>query len=80
MWQPPIARLFSLGAACGVQIQMVEVLCVEKKLEKYGEAQGGVDQRRQALGRGNTRASGRKTACNSEQNIGCYPGDLAIQW
>jgi hypothetical protein len=23
--RPPIARLFSLGAACGVQVQMVEL-------------------------------------------------------
>ena len=79
--RPPIARLFSLGAACGVQVQMLELCCVMEGLEKSGEARGGVDQRRQALGRGNTRASGRKkTVCSDELNIYSYPGDLALQW
>jgi len=40
---------------------MVELCCemMEKDLRRMARP-GGVDQRRQALGRGNTRASGRK--------------------
>jgi len=46
--------VWSAGTDVGV------VLCGGKELEKNGEARGGVDQGQQALGRGNTRASGRK--------------------
>jgi len=44
--------------SAGTDVEVV--ICGGKELEMSGEARGGVDQRRQALGRGNTRASGRK--------------------
>ena len=43
-----------------------------------GGRPAGADQRRQALGRGNTRASGRKTAKIEFLDINSYPGDPAL--
>ena len=79
--RPPIARLFSLGAACGVQVQMVELCCemMKKGLEKNGEARGGRPAPTGPRQREHESIR-QKTACDSEQNIGCYHGDLAIQW